>query len=68
MSNPPYFDPESNLNLDLSDAQLFELEKLSREIPKMSRDKLEECLKEAVKHSFIYNNAFKSLFKNKQIS
>lgn len=62
MSNS-YHDPERQLNLILSDAQLFELEKIKRGVSLMSREVLEQRIIEAVKLSFQYQNAFKSVLK-----
>lgn len=51
------------LNLELTEPQLFELEKIKRAVPKMSRPKLEELVLEAVRMSYGYQNAFKSVVK-----
>jgi hypothetical protein len=63
MKNNSYYDPESKLNLTLSDAQLFELKKIKRGFILMTREVLEERVIEAIKLSFQYQNAFKSVVK-----
>lgn len=52
---------ENFLNLSLTDAQLFELEKIKRDIPNMSRIKLQNLILDAVKMSYGYQNALKSI-------
>lgn len=54
---------DSWLNLELTDFQKFELEKIKRFVPLMSRDKLEELALDAVRMSYGYENAFKSVIK-----
>lgn len=51
------------LNLEFSDPQLFELEKIKRAIPLMSREGLEEATLDAIKLSYRFQNAFKSITK-----
>lgn len=52
------------LDLSLTVGQEFELEQMRRCIPSMSREKLESLFLEAIRQSFQYQNAVKSLMKN----
>lgn len=63
MDNQENFEERNWLNLTLTDIQLFELEKIKRDIPNMSRTKLQNLILDAVKMSYGYQNALKSILK-----
>jgi hypothetical protein len=59
----PYNDPQKWLNFELSVGQQLELEQYRRQVSKVSREKLEALLLDAVKMSFQYQNIVKGLLK-----
>lgn len=60
-----YNDPQKWLTPELSIGQQLELEQIARAVPKMSREKLETMVMEAVRMSFGYQNIVKGLLSKK---